>query len=69
MTRKRRKCFVGDKAAYFHGIFQYATVIESSPMVGGHPGGQIAYPVAVVEMQDGTLTTVGVRDIHFSGGD
>jgi hypothetical protein len=69
MTRKRRKCFVGDKAAYFHGIFQYATVIEPSPMVGGHPGGQIAYPVAVVEMQDGTLTTVGVRDIHFSGGD
>lgn len=69
MTRKRRECFVGDKAAYFHGIFQYATVIEPSPMVGGHPGGQIAYPVAVVEMQDGTLTTVGVRDIHFSGGD
>ena len=69
MTRKRRKCFVGDKAAYFHGIFQYATVSEPSPMVGGHPGGQIAYPVAVVEMQDGTLTTVGVRDIHFSGGD
>ena len=67
--RGLRKCLVGGEKAYFHGVFQYATPIEPSPMVGGQPGGQIAYPVAVVEMQDGTLTTVGVRDIHFSGGD
>lgn len=61
----RRKCLVGEEAAYFHGVFQYATTIEPSPMVGGQPGGQISYPVAVVEKQDGTLTAVRFSNIRF----
>lgn len=65
MTRKRRKCFVGDKAAYFHGIFQYATPIEPSPMVGGQPGGQIAYPVAAVETLGGAMQTVRLGAVLF----
>lgn len=40
----------------FHGVFQYSDVIAPSPMVGGHPGGTIAYPVAVVETKSGGLT-------------
>lgn len=39
----------------FHGVFQYSDVIAPSPMVGGHPGGIIAYPIAVVEYESGKL--------------
>ena len=60
-----RKCFVGEETAYFHGVFQFADTVPPSPMVGGDPGGQIAYPVAVVEKQDGTFAAVRLGDIHF----
>lgn len=52
-----KKCEVhthGKKyTADFYGIFQLSTVIDPSPMIGGHPGGVIAYPVAVVDFGDG----------------
>ena len=52
-----KKCEViahGEKyTADFYGIFQLSTVIDPSPMIGGHPGGVIAYPVAVVDFGDG----------------
>lgn len=52
-----KKCEVldGDKkyTADFYGVFQLSTVIAPSPMVGGRPGGVIAYPVAVVDFGDG----------------
>lgn len=63
--RGGRKCLVGDEKAYFHGIFQFADTVPPSPMVGGDPGGQIAYPVAVVEKQDGTLTTVALNKVRL----
>ncbi len=52
-----KKCEVianGEKyTADFYGVFQLSTVIDPSPMIGGHPGGVIAYPVAVVNFGDG----------------
>lgn len=36
----------------FRGVFQYSDVIAPSPMIGGHKGGTIAYPVAVVELDN-----------------
>ena len=52
-----KKCEVhcNDKkyTADFYGVFQLSTVIDPSPMIGGHPGGVIAYPVAVVDFGDG----------------
>lgn len=63
--RGGRKCLVGDEEAYFHGVFQLADTVSPSPMVGGDPGGQIAYPVAVVEKQDGTLTTVALNKVRL----
>ena len=36
----------------FYGVFQYSNVIEPAITVGGHPGGVIAYPVAVVELDN-----------------
>ena len=41
------------KTADFYGIFQLSTVINPSLMVGGHPGGVVAYPVAVIDLGDG----------------
>ena len=39
--------------ADFYGVFQLSTVTNPSPMIGGYPGGVIAYPVAVVDFGDG----------------
>lgn len=54
-----KKCEVhthGKKyTADFYGIFQVSTVIDPSPMIGGHPGGVIAYPVAIVDFGDGLI--------------
>ena len=39
--------------AKFYGVFQYSTIIKESMMVGGELGGVIAYPVAIVEDENG----------------
>lgn len=57
---KKCKLKVYDKSGYetqkvanFHGIFQKSYIIEPSLMIGGSQGGVVAYPVAVVELDDG----------------
>lgn len=44
---------IGDKwvEVPFHGIFQYSAVIAPSAMLGGHNGGVVAYPVAIVDIE------------------
>ena len=32
------------------GFFQFSNVLDPSPFIGGHPGGVIAYPVALVKI-------------------
>lgn len=39
--------------AKFYGVFQYSTILKESFMVGGLSGGVIAYPVAIVEDENG----------------
>ena len=39
--------------ANFYGVFQYSTIIKESMMAGGLSGGVIAYPVAIVEDENG----------------
>lgn len=39
--------------ANFYGVFQYSTILKESIMVGGLSGGVIAYPVAIVEDENG----------------
>ena len=39
--------------ARFYGVFQYSTILKESFMVGGLSGGVIAYPVAIVEDENG----------------
>lgn len=49
-----KDCFVSINddlvEAEFIGIYQYSNVVDASPMVGGHPGGVIAYPIALVKL-------------------
>ena len=49
----------------FHGVFQYSDVIAPSLLVGGHTGGTIAYPVAVVELYNQLImrSVDSVKDI------
>ena len=34
------------------GVFQYSQPIGESPFIGGHSGGVVAYPVAVVKIEN-----------------
>lgn len=49
-----KDCYVNIKddlvEAEFVGVYQYSNIIDASPMIGGHPGGVIAYPVALVKL-------------------
>lgn len=61
----KRKCIVEESEMIFHGWFQYSEVVEPSPMVGGHSGGQLQYPVGVVEDEDGAVIAVPAWNIKF----
>lgn len=52
-----------DKQVKLHGIFQMSTVLPPSNMLGGHTGGVIAYPVAVIEYENGDLEQVSPNEI------
>ena len=53
------------KRALFHGWDGIKQVIDASPMIGGHPGGQIAYTMGIVEYMDGTVDRVYPEYIRF----
>lgn len=63
-----KECYVKIKTelveAEFIGVYQYSRVIEPSPMIGGHPGGVIAYPIAVVKLNE-KLKEVKLSEITF----
>ena len=67
-TSEYRPCFVDGKKALFHRWLEYAMVIEPSPMVGGHRGGEIKYTLAIVEYEDGTLDQVNPSRVRFVPG-
>lgn len=46
------------------GVFQYSQPIGESPMIGGHPGGVVAYPVAVVKVGS-ELKEVPVKNVSY----
>lgn len=52
--------------ATFHMWSEYASVVEPSAMRGGHPGGQIKYPVAIIEYSNGQVNTVPACCIKFT---
>lgn len=52
------------KRAEFMGVFQYSNVIDPSPMKGGHKGGTIAYPLALVRL-NGKIIETKVTNVLF----
>ena len=62
---KLRLCRVKGEIGNFHTWEHYMDVIGQSPMVGGHPGGQISYAHAIVEFPEGVVKRVDIKDILF----
>lgn len=63
-----RNCYVNVKdeliEAEFIGVYQYSDVVGESPLIGGHRGGVIAYPVAIVKY-GGKLREVKISKVTF----
>lgn len=52
-----------DECVKLLGIFQVSDVIPPSNLVGGHAGGVIAYPVAIIELESGDVKSVYPNEI------
>ena len=68
-----RPCYVSiekgkKEKALFHCWSFKSTVVEPSIMVGGHPGGVIAYSTGIVELEDGRVIEVMPTSIAFYKG-
>ena len=63
---KLRPCTVDGVKALFHRWEDFAAVLEPSPMVGGHPGGQVCETYGIVEMEDGQVREVKPSKVVFS---
>lgn len=61
-------CFISDDSgkktrALLVGFYQKAWTHDASPLIGGFPAGQIAYPVAVVLLESGDVVTVNAETV------
>ena len=67
VARPRRNAPGGleKKKALLHLITTKAFVIEPSILKGGHPGGQVSKPVAVVEFEDGQIKDVDIEYVQM----
>lgn len=62
-----RPCLIMPKKqkGLFHGLFPNSYIVAPSLMIGGHNGGIVADPVAIVEVEGGNLIHVNPIDIKF----
>lgn len=51
--------------ALFHCWDYRSELCDASPMIGGHPGGQVSGTFAIVEYEDGTVHEVLPTQIRF----
>lgn len=65
LKTENRKCIFKKEVYTFHGFYQESNVIPPSPLVGGHSGGVIAYPVAIIEDEKGNVMEVEATSIQF----
>ena len=61
-----RPCLVNGIKATFHKWMHKAWVVEPSPMIGGHPGGQMETDLAIIEYADGTVSQCSPIEIQFT---
>ncbi|MFT8709469.1 MAG: hypothetical protein ABF820_08580 [Sporolactobacillus sp.] len=68
MIKQIKKCKVFIKSewveAEYVGVFQISDVIGESPMIGGHHGGVIAFPVVVAKVND-KLQQFALQKVRF----
>lgn len=57
------------KKIKLHGMFQYAAVIDPPMMKGGSSGGQVSFPIAVIEHENGDIEHVHPHQIKRSDGE
>lgn len=64
-----RKCKASikgeDVECLFHCFSVRSEVIQPSIMIGGHTGGNVQYPVALVELHDGSMVELPAFMIRF----
>lgn len=65
LKTENKKCIFRKEVYTFHGFYQESNVIPPSPLVGGHSGGVIAYPVAIIEDKKGKLMEVEATSIQL----
>ena len=65
---ERRPCYANGEKAMFHQWINRAQVVPSSPMIGGHNGGQMWEVFGLVEMEDGHMREVYPIDVVFADG-
>ena len=51
--------------AFFHAFTTRAYPVEPSPLKGGHTGGQVIDPYAIIELEDGTVGLAELTSIKF----
>jgi hypothetical protein len=49
----------------FHCWHEKKWVVDESPMIGGHPGGQMSAMFGVVEYSDGSIHLIAAEMIQF----
>lgn len=54
-----------EKKAIFHRWTEERQLVDASPMIGGHPGGEIAMTLAIVEYMNGRVDKVPPTRIRF----
>lgn len=63
--QKRKETRTEQQKALFHRWAEERQLIDASPMLGGHPGGEIATTLAIVEYMDGRVEKVLPEQIRF----
>lgn len=65
INNKNRKCIFKKTVCTFHGFFQRSIIMRPSLMIGGDDGGVLAYPVAIIETEEGDVIEAQAVSIQF----
>lgn len=63
--RKLQETRKWEEKALFHRWVEERQLVDASPMIGGHPGGEVATTLAIVEYMDGCVEKVLPEQIRF----
>ena len=64
-AHKQRRCTVDGRQARFHGFYERALTVQPEQARPTDRGGEVAYPVAVVEYECGQVEVVPAEMVRF----